>query len=119
MLPEIFRSDIFFGFIVGSVLGSIATWRFYERTKNDSVGRKIENIMLSKNVEEMLVLCQELNNVIEKIETESVELYDQIYRVRDIESLPEDYVHTKGSLDEKAPILDLELDLDEENNHKE
>lgn len=115
MLPEFFISDLFFGFIIGSVLGSLAAWRYYKRTRNDSVGRKIENIMLSKNVEEMLILSQELNNLIEKIQTESIELYDQIYRVRDIETIPENYVSTNGIKEDNSSIRDV--DEDEEKKH--
>ena len=53
------------------------------------------------------MLSQDLNNIIEKIQTESIELYDQIYRVRDIEALPNSYANTNGVEDGNSSIQDL------------
>ena len=82
-----FQSDLFFGIIIGIIMGGLITWQYFEKTKNNSVGRRIENVLLSKNVEAVLGLSQELNELIEKLRFESDELYDAIYRVRDIESM--------------------------------
>ena len=118
MLPEFFTSDIFFGFIIGSVIGMLAYRQYVIRTKYDSIGNRLENIMLSQKVEEVLNLSQELNNLVQKIQNESIELSEQIHLVRDIESLPRSIENNNDAKDDISSLFTLE-DNDSNNSGNE
>lgn len=87
MAFESFQNFFLYVF-VGTVLGFILTRYYYEKSKNYALGKTIEGIMISRNVEEILNLSQDLASVIEKIRYESDSLLEQIKKARDIEAIP-------------------------------
>ena len=82
--------------------------QYYKRFSNNSISTRIENIMLSKQVENVLNLSHELINVVEKIQDETIELNEQIHMVRDIESLPMEYRYNYDVKERLSSVTDDE-----------
>jgi hypothetical protein len=56
---------------IGIILGIFVTRKYHEKTKNYHIGKTIEGIMISRNVEELLSLSQDLISLIVKLQFES------------------------------------------------
>jgi hypothetical protein len=82
--------NVFLYIFIGVVLGYFLTKYYYEKTRNFALGKTIEGIMISKNIEEILSLSKDLNTIIEKLRLESDGLLDQIQKSRDIETYSPD-----------------------------
>ena len=113
---ENFLFDVFIGMIIGFFI----TRYFYEKNKNHIIGKTIEGIMISGNVEEILSLSKDLNSVIEKIQIESDELLEQILHARDIETIPHDNNIIKNSENMNIILEDADLlNVEKNNDNKE
>ena len=77
--------DYFVIFSVGLILGLLIARYYYERVSNHSLGRIIEGVVISESVEDLQGYSNELESLLTKMRTESVNLLDQVKRFRDIE----------------------------------
>jgi hypothetical protein len=82
--------NIFLYIFFGVVLGYFLTRYYYEKTRNFALGKTIEGIMISKNIDVLINLSKDLNTIIEKLRLESDGLIEQIQKSRDIETYSHD-----------------------------
>ena len=78
--------NLFLNIFIGIVLGFILTRYYYEKTRNFALGKTIEGILISRNIEELIYLSEDLNGIIEKLRLESDGLLEQIKKSRNIET---------------------------------
>ena len=75
--------------------------------------------MISRSVEEIYSLSKDLNSLLEKIQTESYELVEQISHARDIETIPFDNNINKTSGNMDITFDDDLLNVEKNNDGKE
>ena len=113
---ENFLFDVF----IGMILGFFITRYYNKKNTNNTLGKTIEGIMISGNMEEILSLSKDLNSVIEKIQIESDELLEQILHARDIETIPHDNNIIKNSENMNIILEDDDLlNVEKNNDNKE
>ena len=86
MLSEGFQIDLII-FVIGIVIGITITRYYYEKTKNYSIGKTIQGVMISDSVDQLIELHSELSTLLSKLNDESMNLNEQIKRSGDIESI--------------------------------
>jgi hypothetical protein len=100
---------------IGVILGIYVTRKYHEKTKNYHIGKTIEGILISRNVEELLSLSQDLNSLIVKLQLESNNLLEEIKHAQDIETISYDDDLLKNSGNGKFTLEDGKL-INMENN---
>jgi len=93
--------------IIGIVIGIIFTRYYYERTKNYSIGKIFEAVMISNNVNDLRNYCNELDILLSKMRIESDTLMESINRCGDIERIREDVTE-----EESSSNIQIESDLE-------
>ena len=111
--------NIIFDVLIGMILGFFITRYYYEKNKNNIIGKTIEGIMISKSVEEISSLSKDLNSLVEKIQIESYELLEQISHARDIETIPYDNNIIKNSENMEITFDDDLPNVEKNNDGKE
>ena len=111
--------NIIFDVLIGMILGFFITRYYYEKSKNNTIGKTIEGIMISKSVEEISSLSKDLNSLVEKIQIESYELLEQISHARDIETIPYDNNIIKNSENMEITFDDDLPNVEKNNDGKE
>ena len=81
------RNDLFY-VIIGTILGFIITRNYYKKMNNYGLGKRIESIMLSKSVEEIASLINDLVDIVNNLQIKSNDILDQIKYIQDIEKIP-------------------------------
>jgi hypothetical protein len=72
-------------FLLGIIIGSYFTKRYLERSQNHSLGKAIESIMISRNIEEIHELSKAFNTIVEKLSLSGDELVEKVINAQDIE----------------------------------
>ena len=72
-------------FLLGIITGSYFTKKYLERSQNHSLGKAIESILISRNIEEILELCKAFNVIVEKLSFSGDELIEKVINAQDIE----------------------------------
>ena len=72
-------------FLLGIITGSYFTKKYLERLRNHSLGKAIESILISRNIEEILELCNAFNVIVEKLSLSGDELIEKVINAQDIE----------------------------------
>ena len=71
-------------FLLGIIAGSFFTKKYLERTQH-SLGKAIESILISRNIEEIHELSKALNAIVEKLSLSGDELIEKVIDAQDIE----------------------------------
>jgi len=72
-------------FILGIITGYYITKKYLERSQHHSLGKAIESIMISRNIEEIHELSKALNKIVSKLSLSGDELIEQVLNAQDIE----------------------------------
>ena len=116
---ESFQSILLY-LCIGTVLGVYLTRKYHEKTKNYHLGKTIEGIMISANVEELVSLSQDLTSLIVKLQLESNKLLEEIKHAQDIETISYDDFFIKNSENSEFTLEDEKLlKMDKKSDIKE
>lgn len=116
---ESFQSILLY-LCIGTVLGVYLTRKYHEKTKNYHLGKTIEGIMISANVEELVSLSQDLTSLIVKLQLESNKLLEEIKHAQDIETISYDDFFIKNSENSEFTLEDEKLlNMDKKSDIKE
>lgn len=72
-------------FLIGIITGSYFTKKYLESSRNHSLGKAIESIMISRNIEEIVELCKAFNAIVDKLSISGDELIEKVINAQDIE----------------------------------